>query len=137
MEITMKLLLDTNAYTEMRRGNNEVATLVRKSQAICFSTIVVGELLYGFQWGKKTKQNNDDLFNFLNDPHVLLLNVSLVTADRFARIFAQLRKKGTPIPTNDIWIAAHAMEHGADLVTADAHFDNVAGLVVQSFHLLS
>jgi tRNA(fMet)-specific endonuclease VapC len=66
---------------------------------------------------------------FLDNPYVSILPVSLVTADRFARIGASLRAKGRPIPGNDMWIAAHALESGAELLSADEHFEAIEGLV--------
>ena len=74
---------------------------------------------------------------FLESPYVSLATVSIVTADRYSRIAASLRAKGRPIPTNDIWIAAHAMETGTELVSFDQHFDNVDGLVWQHTFRLS
>jgi len=59
---------------------------------------------------------------------VHVVQVTLETADRFARIASRLREKGTPIPTNDIWVAAHAMEEGARLISSDRHFEAVEGL---------
>ena len=94
-----------------------------------FSTVVVGELLLGFRLGTRLKKNMAELDAFLENPYVSLVPVTLTTADRFARIAAALRVKGRPIPTNDIWIAAHAMEAGAELLSFDAHFGAVDGLV--------
>jgi len=69
-----------------------------------------------------------ELDAFLANPYVEFLPVTLETADRFGRVAALLRKKGRPIPTNDIWIAAHAMESGAELLSSDDHFEHVDGL---------
>ena len=124
----MKVLLDTNAYVELRRGNPAVAELVRSAERVLFSAIVAGELLYGFQNGKRFQQNLRELSAFLDSPFVTFLDANLVTADRFGRIAAALRKKGRPLPTNDIWIAAHALETGADLVSFDQHFEHIDGL---------
>ena len=90
--------------------------------------VVAGELLYGFRAGSRFEENAARLEAFLDTPSVDLLSVTLVTVDRFARIATALREKGTPIPTNDIWIAAQAMEAGADLLSSDAHFGLVDGL---------
>ncbi len=92
------------------------------------SAVVVGELLYGFRNGSRFEQNLEKLEAFLAQPAVGLLPVTWATADRFGQIAAALRRKGRPIPTNDIWIAAHAMEAGADLVSSDRHFGEVDGL---------
>ena len=124
----MKILLDTNAYSELRRGHPGVADWVRRSEQVGMSLIVVGELIYGFYRGSRLKQNLHDLNRFLDSPFVSILPMTMVTADRFGRIALQLRNKGTPIPTNDIWIAAQAQEMGADLLSFDLHFKKIDGL---------
>lgn len=124
----MKRLLDTSAYAAAKRGHPEVAKLIRTSTELPFSTIVLGELLFGFRYGSRTDQNLAELDEFLAHPAVHLQAVGRITADRFGRIAASLRRAGTPIPTNDIWIAAQAMETGAELITLDAHFERVAGI---------
>jgi tRNA(fMet)-specific endonuclease VapC len=126
----VKRLLDTNAYAALKRNYRPVVDVFRNSEEIVFSIVVVGELLFGFQGGARYARNVAELDEFLGNPYVSLQLVTRTTADRFGRIGAQLKKAGTPIPTNDLWIAAHAMETGAELVTLDRHFDRVAGLVV-------
>ncbi|HKY35947.1 MAG TPA: type II toxin-antitoxin system VapC family toxin [Polyangiaceae bacterium] len=126
----MNRLLDTNAYVELRKGDEQVAALVRRSESVAFSMVVVGELLFGFRNGNRYQSNLATLEEFLAEPWVKLHEVTRTTADRFGRIAAALRKAGTPIPTNDVWIAAHAFETGAELITFDRHFENVAGLSV-------
>ena len=74
------------------------------------STVVVGELLYGFRNGSRFERNAAGLRSFLDNPHVSFVPVGAITADRYSRIAAALRAKGSPIPANDVWIAAHAME---------------------------
>lgn len=124
----MKVLLDTNAYVALRRGNEAVAEAVRSAEKVVFSAIVAGELLHGFRNGTRAQENTRDLARFLEQPEVLFAAVGWDTADRFGRIATGLRKQGTPIPTNDVWIAAHAMEIGADLISFDRHFGHVQGL---------
>ena len=124
----MTILLDTNAYSALLRGHDEVANRVRRAERVVFSTVVAGELLLGFRLGTRLKKNMAELDAFLENPYVSLVPVTLTTADRFARIAAALRAKGRPIPTNDIWIAAHAMEAGAELLSFDAHFGAIDGL---------
>lgn len=126
----MKRLLDTNAYAAVKRNHKSVVDLLRSSEEIVFSIVVVGELLFGFQAGSRYARNVAELDEFLASPYVSLRLVTRTTADRFGRIAAQLKRQGTPIPTNDVWIAAHALETGADLVTFDRHFAHVPGLVV-------
>ena len=89
---------------------------------------MAGELLYAFRHGSRFDKNLRELRELLDHPYVTFLPVTLVTADRYSRIAGSLRRKGRPIPTNDIWIAAHAMESGADLVSFDEHFEHVDGL---------
>ncbi len=124
----MKILLDTNAYAALMRGHAAVADSVRRAERVYLSVIVAGELLFGFRHGSRYEQNRAELNTFLDSPYVIFLPVSLTTADRFSRIAAALRKKGTPLPTNDVWIAAHAMETGADLLSFDGHFEQIEGL---------
>ena len=124
----MRLLLDTNAYAALFRGNEAVADRVRRAEQVLISAVVAGELLFGFRNGSRYEANSRSFDDFLASPYVVFLPVTLVTADRFARIAAFLRRKGRPLPSNDIWIAAHAMESGADLLSFDQHFAEVDGL---------
>ena len=124
----MRLLLDSNAYSHLKRGHRPVAELVRDAEAILIPFVVIGELLYGFRNGSRLEKNTRELHAFLDSPHVTVPAVTFTTADRYSRIAAALRSKGRPIPSNDIWIAAHAMETGADLVSYDRHFGEVNGL---------
>lgn len=124
----MKVLLDTNAYSALRRGQKLVVEQVRRSEEVLLSIVVVGELLFGFRNGTRHEENLRALKAFAEDPNVRLLPVTWDTADWFGRISAGLKRKGRPIPTNDIWIAAHAMEEGADLISSDPHFGNIDDL---------
>lgn len=121
--------MDTNAYSLLMRGQEQVAEIVRAAEELLFSAVVVGELLYGFRRGSRFEQNAANLRSVLNSPHSTFVEVGSVTADRYSRIAAALRARGRPIPTNDVWIAAHAMETGADLVSGDSHFEHVEGIV--------
>lgn len=127
--MAVKLLLDTNAYSALARGNTLVAEYVQNAEQLLLSSIVIGELLYGFRCGNRLEANLRQLNLFLSLPFVRLIPVSFTTADRFSRIMAALRAKGCPIPTNDAWIAAHAMETGAELLARDRHFAAIDGLV--------
>jgi tRNA(fMet)-specific endonuclease VapC len=126
--VAVRLLLDTNAYSDLARGHGALADRVRWAEAVFLSSIVAGELLGGFRRGSRFAENLALLERFLNQPRVDLLPVTLTTADRYARIYAALRRRGRPIPTNDMWIAAHAMETGAELISSDSHFQLVEGL---------
>jgi tRNA(fMet)-specific endonuclease VapC len=124
----VKILLDTSAYSALTRGAAEVADRVRRAEAVLLSTVVAGELLFGFRAGRHFDENQMQFRKFLENPYVSVLPVSLVTVDRFARIGTRLRAKGRPIPSNDMWIAAHALESGAELLSSDEHFEAVDGL---------
>jgi tRNA(fMet)-specific endonuclease VapC len=124
----MRVLLDTNAYADLRRGREAVVERIRAAEEVLLSSVVAGELLYGFRLGSRFKRNLTELEAFLARPFVRFVPVTRVTADRYARIASTLRRKGTPIPTNDIWIAAHAVETGADLLSSDEHFSLVDGV---------
>lgn len=124
----MRVALDTSAYSALMRGHKDVVSRVRRAEAVLLPAVVAGELLYGFRFGSRFEENVARLEAFLDAPPVDLLPVTFVTADRFGRIATALRKKDTPIPTNDIWIAALAMEAAADLLSSDGHFELVEGL---------
>jgi tRNA(fMet)-specific endonuclease VapC len=129
----MKIILDTSAYVGFKRNAVETVAIIVKAELIVFSPVVLGELMFGFRNGSRFKKNMDDLNRFLEHEAVDLAPIGKITSDRYSRIAAQLRLQGTPIPTNDIWIAAQAMEHGAELITSDKHFDKISGLVYTIF----
>ena len=129
------ILVDTNAYTAFMRGDATVADVLAHAERIFISSVVLGELLGGFAAGSREARNRAELARFLDSPRVDFLPVTAQTADSYALVYAGLRRKGQPIPTNDLWIAASAMEHGAALLTSDAHFAQVDGL--RSGHTLS
>jgi len=124
----VRLLLDSNAYSNLKRGHPPIVELVRGSEEVLLPLVVVGELLYGFRNGSQLGRNVGELQAFLDSPHVNVPPMSLTTADRYSRVAVALRAKGRPIPSNDIWIAAHTMESGADLVSYDRHFGEIDGL---------
>ena len=125
----MKIMLDTNAYVGFKRNVNEIVEFIVGAELILFSPIVLGELMFGFRNGSRFKENMDDLNSFLQHEAVELAQIGDLTSDRYSRIAAQLKRQGTPIPTNDIWIAAQTMEHGVELITSDRHFEKIQGLV--------
>ena len=125
----MRILLDTNAYTFFAQSNRELVERVEAADEVLMSTIVLGELFQGFRFGTRFGSNSDTLARFLSAESVTVIDVSATTADWYSRIATALRAKGRPIPTNDMWIVAHAMETGAELISADHHFEQVDGLV--------
>lgn len=128
----MRILLDTNAYAAWKRGEPGMLGIVRRAEAIVVSVVVAGELQFGFRQGSRFDRNMAEFGEFLESPYVTVLPITLTTADRFGRVAAALRKKGSPVPTNDIWIAAHAMESGTELISYDQHFAQIDGLVWSS-----
>lgn len=126
-----RLLLDTSAYSAFVKGEAEAVAAVQGADAIFLNPIIVAELLAGFGGGRRRAENESGLERFLESPRSVLVDVDRETAVRYAFILNSLRAAGTPIPTNDIWIAASAMQHGLDLLTADEHFAKVAQVVVR------
>ena len=124
----MRLLLDTSAYSAFKRGHSGVVDLVRRSEQILLPTIVAGELIAGFRSGSRCKKNLTELREFLDHSRVTTVQVTLTTADRYGRIYSALRRKGTPVPTNDMWVAAQAMETGTELASLDGHFEHIDGI---------
>lgn len=131
----MKILLDTNAYVGFKCNVVEMVDFIVSAESIMFSPIVLGELMFGFRNGTRFRQNMEDLSSFLDHEAVELVQIGKITSDRYSRIAEQLKRQGTPIPTNDIWIAAQTMEHGAELITSDQHFEKINGLVYTIFTL--
>ena len=122
------ILVDTNAYTAFMLGEADVVEVVAHAEVICLNSIVLGELLGGFAAGTREAKNRAELARFLDSPRVEVVPVTAQTADSYALLYSGLRRKGQPIPTNDLWIAASALEHGAALLTRDAHFAQIDGL---------
>ena len=123
-----KIILDTNAYTRLLVGDNDVFNIVATAETVFMSIFVLGELHAGFKGGRKEKENRDILKKFLSKPSVKILNATYETAEVFGLIKDRLKKAGTPLPINDVWIAAHCVETGSVIVSYDLHFLNVSGL---------
>lgn len=122
------ILLDTNAYTAFMLGEAATVEVVAHAERLHLNAVVLGELLGGFAAGTKEPKNRAELARFMDSPRVEILPITAQTADSYALVFAALRRKGLPIPTNDLWIAASALEHGAAVLTRDAHFAQIDGL---------
>lgn len=131
--MTASVLLDTSAYSAFKRGSQAILSALRRPRDVLVPSTVVGELLAGFARGSRREQNERDLDAFLSRARVREVHITHATAERYAAIHAALREAGTPIPTNDVWIAAAAMEHGAELLTFDRHFVSVAQILVRCF----
>ena len=126
-----KIMLDTSAYSAFLRGHEDVKRAIQEADEIYLNPIVLGEFISGFVAGGREKKNRDILRNFLSSPRVQVVDIDDETAERYAVIFTHLRAQGTPIPTNDLWIAASAMQYGLKLLTTDNHYRNVAQIIVE------
>jgi tRNA(fMet)-specific endonuclease VapC len=124
------VLLDTNAYAKYLRGDPGVLEALAGAGLVYMSVIVLGELYAGFRRGSMEKVNRQILESFLGKPVVRVLEATRETAEYFGLIKSSLKKAGQPLPLNDVWIAAHALETGSILVTYDAHFSAIPGLRV-------
>ena len=127
----MKVLLDTSAYSALHRGDLAVLEVLRQSESVGVPAVVLGELYSGFRQGSRRAENEAGLAKFLSRPSVRILPVTEETAVRYAEVDVYLRKLGRPIPRNDVWIAAAAIEHGLQMLTLDDHFREIPLLVIR------
>ena len=126
-----KILIDTNIYSAALRGNSDIIEVLRQVSHIGISSISIGELLSGFKGGSRNKENRKELDQFLDSPRVVIYSVDEGTAEYYSAVLNQLKEQGTPIPTNDIWIAAVAFQYGLQLCTHDKHFSHIRGLLLR------
>lgn len=125
-----RIVVDTSAYAAFKRSHPLATEALRRAHEILLPAVVLGELLAGFESGSRRARNRQELDDFRRSMRVRHVPATEETAERYAYIYAHLRAVGRPIPTNDLWIAAAAMEHSADLLTADAHYQYVPQIVV-------
>jgi tRNA(fMet)-specific endonuclease VapC len=122
------IVLDTSAYSRLRAGNAEVLSLLARTPLVYLPVIVVGELEAAFAWGSRRAENEAMLTEFLDETFVQVIDVDRSTAYRYGQLIGALRKAGTPIPSNDVWIAAVAAGTDGTLVTFDRDFARIPGL---------
>jgi len=125
-----RILLDTNAYAAFKRGDAAAVEIIRHAENIVLNAVVLGELLAGFALGSREARNRKELAAFMESPRVMPCPVDETTSAFYARTYLGLRRKGKPIPSNDLWLAATALQHGLALFSYDEHFRHVEGLVV-------
>jgi tRNA(fMet)-specific endonuclease VapC len=123
-----RLVLDTSAYSQLRRGHEAVLDLLAAAGAVLVPATVLGELEAGFELGRRDKENRLALAEFVDEPFVAVLDTTPAVARRYGLIFAELRLAGTPIPVNDIWIAAATVDCGGHLLTFDEDYRRVGSL---------
>ena len=121
----MRILIDSNRFIDFCAGDEEVVETFEQAAVLVIPFIVLAEIRAGAQLAKRGENQLRALSELLNQPGVRTVHSTDGTAHHYASIFAQLRRKGTPIPTNDIWIAALALEHNLILYSRDAHFDKI------------
>lgn len=119
------ICLDTSAYSHFKRGEPAAVDVLTSAAAVLVPAIVLGELRVGFKLGKRAEANERELAEFLARDVVVLLDVDDDVASIYADIVVDLRRAGTPVPTNDIWIGALAVRAGVSVVTYDAHFERM------------
>jgi tRNA(fMet)-specific endonuclease VapC len=119
----VRLALDTNRYTDLCRGDEAVVETIELADEIWLPFIVLGELRAGFAVGSQGSRNEAVLRRFLLKPGIGVLYADEQTTHQYGALYRQLRKQGTPIPTNDMWIAALVLQHSLILFAGDAHFD--------------
>lgn len=123
-----RILIDTNAYSRLMAGEEGVLEVLAEAEVVYLSIFVLGELYAGFRGGKRETENRSMLRDFRAAPTVMTLPATDETAELFGTLKDSLKREGTPLPLNDVWIAAHALEVGATLVSFDGHFRAVKGL---------
>ncbi|MCH7764309.1 MAG: type II toxin-antitoxin system VapC family toxin [Candidatus Marinimicrobia bacterium] len=133
----MKLIvIDTNIYSLAMKNDSMAVKILRQAEKIYICSIVIGELLSGFKFGIQERKNMKLFNEFLDSPRVIAIDITENTAIHYSQIYLDLKKAGTPLPTNDMWIAAVAKEKGAYLATADKHFQFIPGLLLQTVGVL-
>jgi tRNA(fMet)-specific endonuclease VapC len=126
-----RLLLDTSAYAGLLRGHVGIKALVRRAEEIILTPVVLGELHAGFRAGQHRRKNEHELEEMLASSRVAVVTIDEETAEHYAAIVHSLRVAGKPIPTNDIWIAASAMQFGLTLISTDRHFEQVPQILCE------
>ena len=121
-----RILLDTSALSAFLRGHQGIAGTIRDARRIVVNPVVLGELDAGFRGGSRTDRNRELIRRFLDASRVRVVGIDRETASRYGLIYDALRRAGTPIPTNDLWIASSAMQFGLLLVTTDPHYERIA-----------
>jgi tRNA(fMet)-specific endonuclease VapC len=125
----MKICIDTNIYTAYKKGDSSIIKTLEEVDFVYIPSIVLGELYAGFYIGANTKVNISELEEFLAVPGIEVVQVNQEIAEKYGYLVKTLRNQGTPIPTNDIWIAATALELSAKLLSFDKHFNHIPGIL--------
>ena len=127
-ERVSRLVLDTSAYSHFRRGHARALDALACAERVLIPVTVLGELEAAFALGGRARENRRGLDDFLAEPFVDLIETTASVARHYGRVFASLKRAGTPLPVNDIWIAAATLDCGGTLLTFDRDFERIGGL---------
>ena len=120
------MILDTSALSAWAEGRATVEPPLRVAQRLVVPSVVLGEYYFGIRQSRHRTRYEDWLARYL--PLTEIATVTSATADAYADIRLELKRLGTPIPPNDVWIAALARQHGLAVLSNDGHFDVVDGV---------
>lgn len=128
----MRVALDTNRLTDLFQGDTALADWLASCDEVWIPLVVLAEIKAGFYGGVQLHRNENLLRRLLVKETVGVLLPNRETAEHYARLFVQLKRAGTPVPDNDLWIAAQMLEHDLILITRDRHFDRIPQLLRES-----
>jgi len=128
-----KIMLDTSAYSNFLMGNPGIKSALQRADDIYINPIIIGELVAGFIFGKNENKNRAILQEFISSPRVQIIDIDDETSERYAVIINYLRVKGLPVPTNDLWIAASAMQYGLKVITSDRHYLKIPHIITEYY----
>jgi tRNA(fMet)-specific endonuclease VapC len=127
--VEVRVALDTNRLTDLFKGDTPLAAWLETCDEVWIPLIVLAEIKAGFYGGSQQQRNQILLRRLLSKATFQILLPGRETAEQYARLFVQLKRAGTPVPDNDLWIAALALEHDLTLITRDHHFQKIPQLV--------
>jgi len=126
--MAVEIVIDTNRYRDFVDGKPDAVAVFRSAPKIYVPLVVVAELRAGFAVGSRGAENQRVFERFIHRPRVQVLMPAMETTRHYAALYRQLRSSGTPIPTNNLWIAALVVQHDVPLYSRDAHFDLISQL---------
>lgn len=125
----MRIAIDTNRYVDLCKGVAETVEILEEADAIVLPFVVLAELRAGFLLGRRQVENERALHRLLLKDGVQVVYADDQTTHHYASVYRQLRRQGTPIPTNDMWLAALVLQHNVALHARDRHFDHLPQIV--------
>jgi predicted nucleic acid-binding protein len=125
-----RIIIDTNFYAAFKRNETEAVNLLKRVEYIGVNSVILGELLAGFRCGNRERENLIELDRFLDSARVGTISLDDETSEFYVQVFSELRQKSRPIPSNDLWLAASALQHGLALATYDDHFRHISSILL-------